>query len=178
MPLGYALSRSLVMPTPQHRATQEQACQVTDGVGLTPEALSVREKFHLSVSEYEISGMDTGWVRFGPGAGASDQQHRLRPSPTPFALGRVVPWRKRERLLHSGDEGPGRKLGALCPTPRPVLARTGHSLGIGTWQGVVGGGGGSLSYSLICEPASTPYQMLSGVGTVLRPMHISEPRTP
>lgn len=62
MPLGHGLPLSCVDPL---------HCTGTVWV-LHPKALSTRENFRLSVSQYEISGKDLGWIWLGPGVGGSD----------------------------------------------------------------------------------------------------------
>lgn len=80
---------------------------------LHAKALSIKDNFSLSVSRYEISGKDLGWVWLGPEMGKGGSL-------------------KGEREVIAGQKsGDGRMLRYHCSTPRPPISQTNHSLSIG-----------------------------------------------
>lgn len=109
------LSLSFVLTTPLHWDTWKQGHVGTSGVGTWAHAkvLSTKDDFYFSVSRYEISGRDLGWVWLGPEMGKGGSL-------------------KGEREVIAGQKsGDGRMLRYHCSTPRHPISQTNHSLSTG-----------------------------------------------
>lgn len=80
---------------------------------LHAKALSTKDTFYLSVSRYEISGKDLGWVW-------------LRPE-----MGKCGSLKGEREVIAGQKSGDGRMLRYHCSTPRPPISQTNHSFSIG-----------------------------------------------